>query len=86
MIFHGLVGVWVVGRGGGYVSLAHFVLWFTKVSGGVGGAIWQTISGICSVLAISFHLLGIGLCSYGCVFMVYAYYLYSMIFCSRFGS
>jgi hypothetical protein len=44
----------MVGRGGGYVSLVHFVSRFTKVSSGVSGAIWLNISGICSVLVISF--------------------------------
>ena len=44
---------WLVGEGG-YVSLVHFVLRFTKVSSGVGGAIWLNISGICRVLAIFF--------------------------------
>ena len=46
--------VWMVGGGGGYVSLVHFVLRFTKVSGVVVVAIWQNILGIRSVLAISF--------------------------------
>ena len=44
----------MVGGGGGYLSLVHFVLWFTKVSSGISGAIWLNISGIRSVLAISF--------------------------------
>jgi hypothetical protein len=51
---HGLVDIWVVGGRGGYVSLAHFVLWFTEVSKGVGGAIWLKTSGIRSMLAESF--------------------------------
>ena len=47
-MFHRLVGIWVAGGMGGdvYVSLAHFLLRFTGVFGGIGGAIWQTISGI----------------------------------------
>ena len=44
----------MVGGGGGYVSLVHFVLRFTNVSSGLSGAIWLNILGICSVLAISF--------------------------------
>ena len=34
------------------MSLDHFVLWFTGVSCGEGGAIWVNIAGICRVLAI----------------------------------
>ena len=40
--------------GGGYVGLAHFVLRFTRVSIGVGGAAWLNIAVICRVLAMSF--------------------------------
>ena len=41
------------------MSLVHFVLRFTKMSSGVGGAIWQNISGIRSASATSFTLLDI---------------------------
>ena len=37
LVISGILGVWVVGRRGGYVSLDHFILQFTKVSYGVGG-------------------------------------------------
>ena len=36
------------------MSLAHFALWFTRVSIGVGGAAWWNIVGICKMLAMSF--------------------------------
>ena len=43
---------------GGYVSLDHFVLRFTGVSFGVGGAVWMNIAVICRVLAMrSIHRL-----------------------------
>ena len=54
LIFHGLVGVWIIGGVGGYVSLVLFVVRFINVLSGVGGAIWQNISGIRNVLAVSF--------------------------------
>ena len=41
------------GRGGGDM-LAHFVLWYTRVSIGVGGATWLNIGRICRALAMSF--------------------------------
>ena len=34
------------------MSLDHFILWFTEVSCGVGGAGWANIVGICRVLAL----------------------------------
>ena len=39
--------LWVGGGGGGYVSWAHFLLRFTEVFIGVGGAIVLNIVGIC---------------------------------------
>ena len=44
----------MIGGRGGYVSLTHFVLRFTRVAIGVGGAPWLNIAGICKVLAMSF--------------------------------
>ena len=45
------MAVW---KGGGYVSLDHFLLRFTGVAIGVGGAAWLNIAGICRVLAMLF--------------------------------
>ena len=44
----------MISGGGEYVILAHFVLWFTWVTIGVGGVAWLNITGICKVLAMSF--------------------------------
>lgn len=42
LMFNGILGVGMIGGYGGYVSLDRFVLRFTRVSCGVGGAIWVT--------------------------------------------
>ena len=41
----------MVGKGE-YVSLDHFVLWFARVSSGIGGAICVNIVGACRALAM----------------------------------
>lgn len=54
---------------GGYVSLDHFVLWFARVSSGIGSAICVNFVGICRVLAMVFIEYD------GCIFMMDAKYM-----------
>ena len=48
----GILVTWVKGGGGGYVSWDHFLLRFTRVFIGVGGAVVLNIVDICKVLPI----------------------------------
>jgi hypothetical protein len=61
----------VIGGRGGYVSLAHIVLRFTRAAISMGGATWLNVAGICRVLAMSLIFLGIFISSNGRVFVLY---------------
>ena len=50
----GVARIWVVGGGGGHMSLDHFVLRFIGVFRDVGGATCVNIARICRLLAMVF--------------------------------
>jgi hypothetical protein len=69
------------------VSLDHFELLLTRVSGGVGGVACVNIAGICRVLASDgVELLCMFVRSDRCVLMVYAMHMVGTTFCCRFQS
>jgi len=75
----------VIGGRGGYVSLAHIVLRFTRAAISMGGATWLNVAGICRVLAMSLiswvyssHPMGMFLCCTYSIWMARLYVLGSI--------